>query len=85
MPKITKNPVPGEDQLASTSYASYILLTLVYYAKTSLKNNLWMKMLIIGIFLIFAIVRYVRRSPETEMIDGMEVPVGGDIYDLSID
>jgi len=85
MPKISKSKVPREEQLVSSSYASYILLTLVYYAKTSLKNNLWIKMLIIGVFLIFAIGRYLRRVPETEMIDGMEVPVGVDTYDLSID
>lgn len=85
MPKIAKKTSVEEEKLNASNYASYLLLTLVYYAKVSFKNNLWIKLLIVTVFFIFAVRRYWSTKPETEMIDGMEVPRGGDVYDLTID
>ena len=84
MPKILKKKPEKEDQLETSNVVSYALLTLVYYLKVTFKSNLWIKFLVVSIILIFMMRRYFY-SKETETIDGIEVPMGSDQYDLNID
>ena len=83
MPKLTKSKNPTDGFPESSGR---ILMTVASHLKSSLRSNLIMKLLILLVFLIFSIRRYYfKRVSSTEMIDGMEVPLGGDTYDLTID
>ena len=83
MPKLTKSKNPTDEFPESSGR---ILMTVASHLKSSLRSNLIMKLLILLVFLIFSIRRYYfKKVSITETIDGMEVPLGGDTYDLTID
>jgi hypothetical protein len=85
MPKLTKTKTSTDSGLVENNNSGKFLMTIASHLKDSLRSNILMKILILIVFLIFTIRRYYNRVPDTEMIDGMEVPSGGEIYDLTID
>lgn len=79
----TKNVINLENKEVSDSLL-YFFLASFYYMKKGLTSISGM-VLISLLFLIFIVRRFISKRKDTEMIDGMEVPVLKDNYDLSLD
>jgi membrane protein insertase Oxa1/YidC/SpoIIIJ len=62
----------------------YFFLASFYYMKKGLTSLSGMVLISI-IFLVFIVRKLISKKKDTEMIDGIEVPVLKDNYDLSLD
>ena len=81
--KKTKDVVNLEN-IDATDSVLYFFLTTFYYMKKGL-NTLSGMVIISLIFLIILYRKFLSKKKTTELIDGMEVPVLKDNYDLSLD
>ena len=85
MLKNSKNGAVGIPK--NGAVGDFLVSTLPNFLASPSRSILVLRILVMLFLVLFALFRYFGRKTETEteIIDGMEVPVGSETYNLNID
>ncbi len=83
MLKNSKNGAVGIPK--NGAVGDFLVSTLPNFLASPSRSILVLRILVMLFLVLFTLFRYFGRKTETEIIDGMEVPVGSETYNLNID